>query len=492
MTSEIPCKYFPQLPARWHCHPCQVNMSDPCAIEAEPYRAKSGAKLCPICNRALYSIGIGNSIKPFWQRIPKFFLYPIKPNALVYLATIACINVAGVIHPIVVLLLYLLSMVAVLNYCFKCLNHSARGNLEPPSNHLEYPAAGNDLVLKQIGVYVIMGLIVSLSALMGKPGFYSALIFLLAGIPGSTMLLAMEGRVLSAINPVKLFNIMLATGKSYWILYVFLILLSGGEKLLPEWVNNVLPSAAILPVQVFLTGYFMVVMYAMMGYLIYQHHEELGFDEVKEFKERRIGNIPGLEDNPFLNTITILIKEGKPDEALKRLKPRLQNGGSLKEHEKYHKLLVSTENKEEINEHGKLYIRRLLGQEGKSRNQKLHEVLEVYADCLKNDSAFHYPEAKVVYELAKAARQFNMHNLAMSILKKFHMNYAYNRLIPDAYLMLAQMLVEHRQKDEEAKKLLRFVIKRYPEHELAPQIKDYLTMLGHLPVTNSASYIGSS
>lgn len=467
-------------------------MSSPCALEPAPNTTKYGVRLCPICHQPLQSLGAGNTIKSLWNRLPEFFLYPANQFTLGYLAVIALCNLAGAVHPATLELISLISMAAIFGYGFSCLKHTAKGNPRPPDFKIIHEASRSAKSLRQLGVFLLMAAALMFCLKLGGAVFGVVLLLLLACLPGSTMILAIEGDMLSAVKPVKLISMIQSIGKSYWIFYAFLLILVGGVNGLPLWLGDEMPTEALLSLQMFLTGYFSVFMFAMMGFLIHQHHEELGVAVVKEFSQDYLAMTPGLSDDPLLNTINILIKEGMFCEALKRLKPKLTNGGDINLHELYHKLLVLTGNKKQSNEHGQVYIRRILGQESKSRNSKLHEALQVYVNCLKLDNHFYLQEPRSVIDMAKAAKQFEMHNLAISMLKRFHEKFPDNPLIPEAYFTLARLLIEQNHKPEDAKKLLRFVIKRYPEHELRQQIKDYLDRLRSISGSATPSSVGGA
>jgi hypothetical protein len=220
-TDSIKCKYFPMLPARWFCASCNVNMSNECAKAVIPYHPDN-KKICPICSAPLKSIGIANSIKPFWERIPKFFAYPAKLDALIYMGVLSvCVAMAYSI-PIANVVVLIITFFGILKYACQCLSHTARGNLSPPDvlarNDKEY----ENISLKQYAIFIFIIQINSFAFNANVFMGFCATFFSLLSIPAITMLLAMTGSFLNAINPIKAIQIMFGMGKSYLILYVFL------------------------------------------------------------------------------------------------------------------------------------------------------------------------------------------------------------------------------------------------------------------------------
>ena len=155
--SRISRKYHQSTPARWRCPACQLDLCPQCVKndQASPQNWR-----CFSCGGEVDSLGVGNTIPPFWERIPKFFIYPARVDALMYLGMIAVASVI-IFVPLIGILLYLALSYAILKYAFLILNHTARGNLGPPQilsdNYREYKW----LPFKQSVVFLLMALVVT-------------------------------------------------------------------------------------------------------------------------------------------------------------------------------------------------------------------------------------------------------------------------------------------------------------------------------------------
>ena len=464
------------LPARWCCDSCNVNMANECAKEAVPYHPES-QKICPICFKPLRSLGIANSIKPFWYRIPKFFSYPAKLNALLYIGVLSLGILISFINPIVAVIVYIFAFFGILKYACKCLSHAARGNLSPPD---VWGKSGDDFAnisLKQFALFIFIMMVIGyafrINALLG----YGAAVFSLLSVPATTMLLAMTGSFFSAINPAKAIRIMFGMGKSYFILYLFLLLMSAGDRLLEYWASTVISPYILLPFLFFITAYFTVAMFSMMGYAIYQYHEQFDFNEVVEVNLAAEGidvKASGVSPDSFLNEIHILVSEGLLEEAIRRLKKQLKRPPqNMIYHDKYQTLLKLAHDAQGMAAHTTDYIKLLL-KEPKVNNGKL---ISLYMDCLKLNPGYFYPDAQTTLDLAKSAQEFFRNNDALALLNRFAKNYPDNELIPYAYFLAAQLLVDHKQQERQAKKVLLSLLDTYPGHKLTAQIKDYLGLI---------------
>ncbi len=477
--TTIPCNYFPELPARWHCPECERNFSAVCIQPLENKMTREYDYLCPLCHGDVESLGIANSIRPFWEVLPIFFKYPLKSDALVYLIFFSLINILSFINPPLGFITFSIASYALLMYAFKCLNHTARGHMEPPGVMDSYHVVNKMLIIKQLFVFALLGLFVFvIQRYLGNIASIIGLLFVLIGIPASIMLLAIHGGVFTAVNPVNIFSTMRLIGKAYIGLYMLLLFMYGNQGFLENVAAEYISPLILIPVLVFIEGYFAIAIYTMMGYMIFQYHEDLGFDQVDESVETaEMPEAKGLSEDPFTNEITILIKEGMRDEAIKRLQTRLQEAKHPEYYEKLHKLGQLTGRVGEFLEYEKKYIELILADEKASRFKRLQNALNVYRSCVEAQADFYYPDAGVVFELGELAYKSRSYDAALRIFNGFHQRFPKSPDIPKAYLMLAKMLVDHRQSDKQAKQVLNFLLKKYPEDELVPEIREYLQLL---------------
>lgn len=474
ITDSIKCKYFPILPARWHCLRCDIRMANECA------KSVLDKKTCPICATPLNSIGIANSIKPFWYRIPKFFTYPAKLDSVVYISILSICIAVGVFIPIVNIVVYIGALFGILKYACKCLSHTAKGNLLPPKVLEGAEKEYENIPFKQLAIFVFIIVVISMAFGINVWFGVGIAFFSFLSIPAITMLLAMTKSLLDAINPMKAIHIMAGMGKSYLILYFFLLLMTASSELVEMFASKIISDSILFPFLFFINSYFMVAMFSMMGYAIYQYHEEFGFTGVQEVNLEAEGidvKASGISQDNFLNEIHILVSEGLLEEAGKRLKKQLKDyPTNIVYHDKYHTLLKLTNNAKGIATHTTEYIKLLLAE------SKVHKgkLITIYVDCLQLNTDYFYPNAKITLDLAKTAQELFRNNDALSLLTNFAKNYPDSEQIPYAYFIVAQLLVDHKQQEEQAKRILSSILSKYPNHELTTQIKEYLNLIARL------------
>ncbi len=87
------CQYHPTTPAHWHCDACGRVLCPQCVDTRDMGDYHRGEKrhLCPNCNQQVTWLGVGNIIDPFWRRIPRFFLYPLKTRPLLLMLILSMV-----------------------------------------------------------------------------------------------------------------------------------------------------------------------------------------------------------------------------------------------------------------------------------------------------------------------------------------------------------------------------------------------------------------
>jgi len=86
--ARIFCKYHPTVPARWTCRACGINFCRRC-MQAEG----SDTPHCPVCHQAAESLGKGNVIEPFWQRLQAIFAWPLQWPPLLFMLGLTVLGV---------------------------------------------------------------------------------------------------------------------------------------------------------------------------------------------------------------------------------------------------------------------------------------------------------------------------------------------------------------------------------------------------------------
>lgn len=429
-----------------------------------------------------------HGITPFWLRLPRFFAYPLHGQPLLYIAMLAVcsllVPVLPVPSPLDLLIVGAGIWLAFLRYAYGVLEQTAMGRLTPKQHRLNKGDQRASLPYKQFGVFMVMGIAVGLIGTMGRFPLFLAEGFFNLALPASVMILAMSGSAAAALNPLGQLNVMRAIGLPYLGLCGFLFLLSFGGPQLLALVEPILPEWLLWPAIAFVLMYFSLIMFNLMGYVLYQYHRELGYMVDVPFEEAQsteAANTSVPRDEAG-EAIAALVADGKLEEALDLAyeQQRLDPDNDLAQ-ERYIKLLLLANKRERLLKYGRQLISRRL------TRGRGDQALDAYLRCIAVDSNFEPENNKEVLPLAEAARQRRDYAMALTLVKGFDRRYPKHPDIPAIYFFSAQVLCEHYHQDGSARQLLQVLLSRYPDHPLRPDVERYLTTLERLAVAQAGA-----
>lgn len=468
--STTKCQYHATLPARWRCTACELNLCTQCAP-----KAAGGVPDCPSCRASMHSLGIGNVITPFWERIPRFFLYPAKPDSLMVIMGIAALGYLQYL-PMIGLVANLVVSIVTIRFSYRILYHTALGHLEPPS--VDQKSEFSAVFWQQIAIFVVFfgmaGIVgaVTGSALLG----FVALATVVLALPAAIMTLAIEESLGSALNPLKLLHVATSIGRSYLLLWVMLVLLMGGQQELFALAAPFLPPWVGFPAYNFVSAYFSVAMFHMMGYVVYQYHEPLGFSGVQEFTEAPSAG-PAAASLPPPDRAQILITEGKYEEAAAELFEQLErNPDDLALHERYNQLLMAQEDFADGRgpAHADYYLGKLMAQKRRDK------ALEVYRRSVRRWRDVPIKDGGDAVALAALCVERRDSKLGLPILSRFEQRFPGHAQAVEAQLLAAEMLMDGMGRDEMARQILQRITTRQPDHPLRQKAERLLATLERL------------
>jgi tetratricopeptide (TPR) repeat protein len=358
------------------------------------------------------------------------------------------------------------------------LRNTTQGNLRPPN--LSYEVIGENFgeAFKQIGLFMIMGIAISLifhqlGQEMGILSLFAAVLLL----PAMIIVLATTDSLIAAINPVACMTIAYNIGWGYLLMYLFLALLLSAPAFL---VGNLAPFLAPEMWQFlsnFTNNYYTIISYNLMGYVILQYHENIGHEvtaadftdqapvlEVQSFSAR-----DGREaTEAILNHIEILIKDGRAEDAVMLLRDRMR--GRAPDRllaERYYNLLKITQRIPELLKHSVSYLDLLSAENEKAT------ACKVYKECLSHDPEFS-PDPEALFKIAVWCMEDGGAKLGMNSLVQFIRTNPQHAMAPKAHFVLARNLHEKFHNPAKAEQVLQGLIQRYPDHDLAAHAGQYL------------------
>jgi len=424
-------------------------------------------------------------IIPFWLRIPRFFLFPAYSGPLVRTliwSTLFAFAVWSEMLLVFVPVVFVV-LVSMFRYAYRVLEKTAYGHLNPNEYHDSLDEGGAATAYKQVVVFILLGVAGSaIEHFLGRwvAGAFS--IFMSICLPAIVMTLAITHSIVDACNPAHWLAMIGRIGKSYLALLLFLFILSGGSAVAYRVVEPVLPEEAMSFVFMFVIGYFTLVMFNMMGYVLYQYHHMLGIKIAAPALTATSGKPPSKEQQ-FSHKVGQMVAEGNVATAIDAIYDELRfDQYNLPLHEHYHRLLLlDTAQQTRMLQHAQRFITELL------RQSRFERAVEILQACLSRDATFKLPPEQIL-PMAQAAEKQRKFELAMQLMQRFDRDNPRHADIPGVYLLGAKIMCEHMKRDHMAGQIIQVLLERYPTHPLAEEARklgEVIARLGARPASGS-------
>jgi len=473
--SQIVCKYHYDLPARWSCNSCRINFCTNCVNPDESQHAPR----CVMCGNPLSVVGAENVVVPFWQRLHYFFMYPLNavPISIMVLLTIVIAALGGTLFGFLAIFL---SALVFIKYAYVVLEDTSHGYLLPRAFSSEMITKNLELPFKHIlNIFLIVALnymAYDYSLKLNSEYIFqlmlSATVFLL---PASVMILATKRSFSSAFNLFLYFNLVRSIGAAYFLLYAFVLMMLSSASAAIYYLYPMIPDGFLVATSSLISMFFLLSIFNMLGYVLYQYHEKIGFgvdveisssqrsnEEIGEFELRM----------PTMVNIEILVQEGEYKKAKLKLEERIASEPSdMHARAYYQKLLHLLGNSAEARVHCAAFVGRLLAE------KKMTQAMKVFSACYKEDSEATLTKPNERIELAHLYNSSGEYRLAMHLLNNLHKDHPSYSEIPEAYLLAAKIMSDKLNQHEKAIKTLNFVITKYPQNKGIEEAQEYLHVL---------------
>lgn len=460
------CHYHPGDPAKWHCGECQLHYCNRCMPDADTRQRRA---LCPRCSKAMRYLGAATVVVPFWQRIGAFFRYPFHTDPLMVIAICTLVPIVAPAN-FIGLIIWLVLALALFKYTYAVIKHTAEGHLKPPPVSVAFTGSGFDIVILQLLVFVLMGALVAAAAMIGGAILMLlALAFVILALPASIMVLAMERSVGAAVNPMNLAVLISRIGTPYFLLYGYLILLTLASGAAQDFAVNHFPLWVAQPLAGFLNSTFTLILFHMLGYLLFQYQEELGFASDLQDDDTETDNQHRDRSTRFDADLDMNLKDGNYDrvqsmliESLKRDRDDPKRLGQL-----YQLLTARQATAELYRYHPRLMAWLAQRHDGDGLNQLIQTLQAA-------EPGFRVDDPELTVQCAGALYHRGHFKPALRLLQDFHKRFPDSDQLAPAYLIAAQALANGLQQWEKASAFLAFIQKRCAGHPLHGQVDTWL------------------
>ena len=278
-------------------------------------------------------------------------------------------------------------------------------------------------------------------------------------------------------------------GRLGFVLWAFFLAIAGTLQLVLSVGTHWSPALSF-PLQMGVATYLALVLFAIMGYALYQFHQELHLDVEVDFDEHREAG--GGENIAKVGSARAALMEAEPKDPLERKLKPLPAEGRIKEaiaevkdfmrydkldlalNTRLHGLYARQGDKAVILGHGQQWLTAFArAGQGKEARAALRALLAI-------DPTFVVDDADVILPAAGAAMKAHDVALAVNLVRNFDKRFPKHKDTPGVYFLGAKLLREQNRQHEKAAKILRAVLANFPEHEVAAEARTYLSVLESL------------
>ncbi len=372
------------------------------------------------------SVAGSANIEPFWSRLLEVYKYPLSVQGI---ATILLLAVLSVLLQ-GLFLLAIAPSIAITLYAFACLRRTAGGENDAPG--VEASFEGSVAPVFYVGICMFIAVLLAMFAFktLGL-GLGIILSFLLVLImPAVIIMIAIEEQLLPALNLANVLNIIKATGVSYFVMVLFNIIMLSSMGILVETFGNTNFNS----LSVFLTSaignYYTIVVYHIMGYLVYQNHSELGY---------RVSGRAGLK-NASARTpkqrqrlqLELLVKAGQYDAARDIAAQACTSDAPIWDWERAFKLFCAANPGKKLATFFYAYLDRLREADDSEK------VVQAYLAVSRLDPDFQLSDDARRLEVANALHIEGQHSLAVNLIKRIPQESQQQTKVADALDLLAK------------------------------------------------------
>jgi len=361
------------------------------------------------------------------------------------------------------------------------------GRLTPPLISVSAISKNFGFFFKQIGLYALISFLeyqlyktmlpyIGIEPSLTLMSIISYVILLL--LPAMIIMLAVTKSLFAAIMPHAFILLAWRIGWPYLAMNFFLTLLISAPFFLLKFITDALPPHVLIFLAFFFATYYMIVSYHLMGYILFQYHERVGYNvayegdfhsvpESKSNIERTSLQSSGPGED-LLAKVNLLIRDGDYDTAVSEI--RQATGGYIEDPvlaDRYYSLLHLRKMTGELISFAPDYIRIM-----NKSNQK-DKICAAYLFCSPIRPDFMDSDPKTLFIVGKMLYENGSYMDALKIFDRFVQIHPDHPMTPDAYFLIARIFNERLNNSARASKILEWLDKTYPFHDNAAFMQSY-------------------
>jgi len=411
------------------------------------------------------------AIEPLSQRLPKILVYPAGKTMLWMLAALCAFRLLANLPNILGLLFEIAFWLMGFKLAVEALVNTAHGRLEPLGS--EDLMATDSEGWSQLVLVVLVSVVITAAGLwVGAGAAWLLLALAVVFLPAAIILLAIDGSMLNALNPLAWATLIGRLGGAYFGAVAVLALLMVVSTALQWLFATVLPAGMDMLPGGFVSLYMLVASYHLLGYLIYQHHAALGLDIAPAVPRSTFAN--PLEDEAVAEA-EALAEDGQHAAAANRLQEMFRGRGASDElHDRYRQYLALAGDKARLASHGREYICSLIAT-GKDKR-----ALAVAAEMLAQDPGYRHAQPDDVARLVAQAERTGQTRLAVALAEAFETRFPGSPQAPQVLLTATALMADKLGQEDQARARLQAGLPGLAGHALEPRLRESLARIERL------------
>lgn len=382
------CKFNPLKPAKFHCSKCNADFCDEYSEEVFIRRGEEPSYRCFICDSAMNKLANTTQIEPFWRRIADIYKYPFSSGSAIAVIVVTSLLTMLLKHSV---LLLLAPSVMIILYSFACLRETARGELIAPGFEKCIDGSTKTIFFVYAVLFIAIFIAVMIASILGQSIALLFGLFCLAALPASILLIAIDEQLLPALNPFRLIGIISKTGSSYFVMILFVIIMMSSVALISHSFGDLAFTSIGLFLQTAISNYYSIVMFHIMGYLVFQNHEQLGF-KINQSKNNARARSSEQSQN---SKIELLIKAGRYKAAFDECEQQIRRSNTEWQRARHFKLACIACPPKKLAEQLSSYIKFL------NKHDRQDQVADAFMLAIKSEPELQITDPKLSLDIAE-------------------------------------------------------------------------------------------
>ena len=400
------------------------------------------------------------------------YAWPLRPAGLAWLGGMAfaaaIFDFVGGVSAVIAIALGAIWWMVAFKLASESLTRAAAGRDDDRGYEV---FAADGVALKQMLLGLLLFVIGSGAAKFASTPVYLTFCFLVAVmLPALVILIVTGDEEVRVLDPRMWYELLRRMGGEYLALCAQLAVLAIVVVLLIRGMHAALPGnmAEALAHGLFL--YLLLVAYHGLGQLLHDKREALELPDETPPSRRLIAATP--EETAAVAEADRLLAADRRTEAAAVLDRLIRGrGATAPVHKRYRELLALVGDEPGLLRHARDYVAVLLHQ------RQEREALALYLDAKQRDARFELGDPQAVSDLLAIAAKGQHSQLAVSLYEEFARRFPNDRdLVMNG--LAAARLMDRLDRDDEARALLRGLIRRFPEHALREQLDAALDAIG--------------